>query len=590
MSSEIEEIKSRLDIVDVLSSYIKLEKAGINYRACCPFHKEKTPSFFVSPSRQMWHCFGGCNEGGDIFKFVMKIENIEFKEALRILANKAGVQLKTVDVEKEKKEKSEKEICLNICELSAMFFEHCLKNSPTGAKALEYLKGRGLADPTIEEWRLGYSLNHWSKLSEFLIGKGFKKEDIVKAGMAIEKEGNKFFDRFRSRITFPICDIGGRVVGFTGRIFGKDDDMAKYLNTPNTVLYDKSRIIFGLDKAKEAIKEKGFCILVEGNMDCIMSHQAGFKNCVAVSGTALTEYHLGILKRYTHKLVLSFDMDFAGNSATRKAIKQAQLLDFEILVVPSFGEKDPADIILHEGATKWEEIVSSSKPINEFYYDSSLVGRNPHDVNDKKLIASDFLPIIKQMPSNIEQAHWISKLSEILDVDSRDILKELDNIKIDDEGNTRSIKEERLPSLGKKSRGELVDEEIAILVLVDPGKIDLIGESLLHSFTSPIKDLLLKLKGKRDIRIDEIVNTFESDRDHFNYISYLMMKSEMRKDKGSDIDSELPTCLKEKEIILVKNEQKRLSKEIKELEKKGDFEQIKVLLEEFNKLSQNKND
>ncbi|MDD4409514.1 MAG: DNA primase [Candidatus Pacebacteria bacterium] len=590
MSSEIEEIKSRLNIVDVLSGYIKLEKAGINYRACCPFHKEKTPSFFVSPSRQLWHCFGGCNEGGDMFKFVMKIENVEFKEALKILAHKAGVELKTVNVEQEKRQKTEKETCASICELSAKFFELYLEKTSIGKKAEEYLKDRGLSDVTIKEWRLGYSTNSWSKLAEFLIGKGFERSDIVKAGVAIEKEGNKFFDRFRGRIIFPICDMSGRVVGFTGRIFGENNDSAKYLNTPNTILYDKSKIIFGLDKAKESIRENEFCILVEGNMDCIMSHQAGMKNCVAVSGTALTEQHLNILKRYTNKLVLSFDMDFAGNNATKKAIRQAQLLDFEIKIVPSFGEKDPADIILHEGGERWKEIVAESKPINEFYFDSAIKSRDPKDIKDKKLIASDFLPIIKQMLSNIERAYWIGKISDVLDISERDIIKELETIRIEEGIQEREDTKNDFLNLERKTRGELIDEELAILILLFPEKIDLIGESLLHSFTSPIKDLLLKIKEKRDIKTEEVVNSFQSDDNHFNYINYLLMKSELNKNKDIDIDKEIGVCLKEKSSISKKAEQKKLSKEIKELEKKGDFEQIKVLSEKFNKLSQNNNE
>ncbi len=589
MASEIEEIKSRLDIVDVLSGYIKLEKAGINYRACCPFHKEKTPSFFVSPSRQLWHCFGGCNEGGDIFKFVMKIENIEFKEALKILAHKAGVELKHVDIEQEKKHRTEKEICAHICELSAKFFELCLDKTDAGKKSHDYLTGRGLEEETIKEWRLGYALNSWSKLSELLIGKGFNREDIVKAGMAIEKEGNKFFDRFRSRIMFPICDMGGRVVGFTGRIFGKEDDMAKYLNTPNTVLYDKSRIIFGLDKAKNTIREEGFCILVEGNMDCIMSHQAGLKNCVAVSGTALTGYHLSILKRYTNRLVLSFDMDMAGNSATKKAISQARAMEFDISVVPSFGEKDPADIILHEGKERWREIVASSKPINEFYFDSAMKDRNPRDVKDKMLIAQDFLPVVKQMVSNIDRAFWVSKLSDALDISERDILKEMESIKVEKEI-VQEDQSKSFPSLRRKSREELVDEEIAILLLLSPEKIDLIGESLLCSFTSPIKNLLSHMREEKGIKTEDLVNTFKSDDAHFNHINCLLMKSEMRKEKEIDFEKEIGICLKEKRAISLKNEQKKISKEIKELEKEGDFEKINILLEQFNKLSQNNNE
>lgn len=589
MRTEIEEIKSRLNIVDVLSSYIKLEKAGINYRACCPFHKEKSPSFFVSPSRQIWHCFGGCNEGGDIFKFVMKIENVEFVEALGILAQRAGVELKTINQEEVKKEKSEKETAFNICELSAKFFELYLTGTPTGKKAIEYLEGRGVKTETIKEWRLGYAPSAWSKLSEFLIGKGYKRGEISNAGLAIEKEGNKFFDRFRGRIMFPIWDAMGRVSGFTGRIFGSNDDMAKYLNTPNTILYDKSRIIFGFDKAKNAIKESEFCILVEGNMDCIMSHQAGIKNCVAVSGTALTEYHLNILKRHTQKLVLSFDMDFAGSNATKKAIRQAQLLDFDIKIIPSFGEKDPADIILHEGPDKWKELVSQSKPINQFYFESALKDRDVEKIEDKKKIAQDFLPTIKQMSSNIEQAYWINQLAEVLKISEVDIKKELEHIKVEEDKVYYNAGEESVKFLKliKKSRAELVDEEIAILILLFPEKIDLIEEDLLHSFSSPIKEALLKIKEKKDIKTEDIIQIFEKDNDSLNYINHLLMQSELRKNRSFDAEAEINLCLKNRSKIVSKLAQEKIGKEIKEAEKKDDFEQVKILSEKFNKLSQN---
>lgn len=589
MRSEIDEIKSRLNIVDVLSSYIKLEKAGINYRACCPFHKEKSPSFFVSPSRQIWHCFGGCNEGGDIFKFLMKIENIEFGEALRILAQKAGVELKTINQEEAKREKSEKEISYAICELSAKFFELYLKETSTGKKAMEYLKERGVKDETVKEWRIGYAPNTWSKLSEFLIGKGYERDKIIKAGLAIEKEGNKFFDRFRGRIIFPICDVMGKVAGFTGRVFGDNDDAAKYLNTPNTLLYDKSRIIFGFDKAKNAIKENEFCILVEGNMDCIMSHQAGMKNCVAVSGTALTEYHLNILKRHTSKLVLSFDMDLAGNNATKKAIRQAQLLDFDVRIIPSFGEKDPADIILHEGEEKWKELVNGSKPINQFYFESALKDRNAEKVEDKKKIAADFLPIIKQMISNIDQAYWIKQLSEALKISEDDIRKELASVRIEEDRVYQDMenKGEGFLGLEKKSRAELVDEEIMILILAFPEKVDLIGEDLLNSFPSPIKDVLLKIKGKKDIKTEEILKDFEDDSNVLNNINHLLMQSEIRKEKEIEIEKEIQICLDHKRDLLLKSERQKIGKEIKESEKVGDNEQVKILSEKFNKLSQN---
>jgi len=247
MNSDIEEIKSRLNIVDVIGSYIKLEKAGINYRARCPFHNEKSASFFVSPSRQLWHCFGGCNEGGDIFKFVMKIEGVDFVDALKTLADKAGVVLRK-ESEDYKKIKNERQVLIDLLERSAKFYTAQLEKSKTGKEAIEYLLKRGMKEETIKDWRLGYAPDTWTGLSDYLIGQGFKREDIVSAGLGIKKDAVKFFDRFRSRIMFPICDLNSQVAGFTGRIFNSEDD-AKYLNTSNFLLYDKSRALYGMDKA-----------------------------------------------------------------------------------------------------------------------------------------------------------------------------------------------------------------------------------------------------------------------------------------------------------------------------------------------------
>lgn len=598
MKSEVEEIKSRLSIVDVISGYVKLEKAGVNYRACCPFHKEKTPSFFVSPSRQLWHCFGGCNDGGDMFHFVMKIEGIDFPEALKILAAKAGVELKQIDYKESKKEKSEREKASAICELSAKFFEFFLEKTSMGKKAKKYLFERGLTEQTIKEWRLGFSLSDWSRLSDFLLERGYTRRELVMAGISIEKEGNKFFDRFRSRIMFPICDINGSVAGFTGRIFGDNEkENAKYLNTPNTLLYDKSRIIFGLDKAKLAIKEADLCVLVEGNMDCIASHQAGVKNCVAVSGTALTEFHLNILKRYTNNLVFSFDMDDAGSNATKRGIKMAQDLDFNIKVIPMFGEKDPADIVLHEGADKWSELVSQSKPINQFYFESAIKDRDLEKIDDKKKAAGEFLPVIKEMKSNIDQSYWISQLSQALKIDESDVREELKNVKANmPVGNSQNINDNRnnsesiLFKNNKANRKELVDEEIAILLMIDSSKINIMSDNLINSFDSPIKDLLLKLKQKKDIKTEEIIECFKNNSEHLNYINYILMKSELRKNEDSEIKGELEHCLAERDLLHKKITRSKLTIEIKELEKKGDFEKINILLEEFKKLSYNKNE
>ena len=546
MNSEIEQIKSRLNIVDVVGEYIKLEKAGINYRALCPFHNEKTPSFFVSPSRQMWHCFGGCNEGGDIFKFVMKIEGIEFIDALKLLAKKAGVQLKTSS-KKYEEIKTQREKLLDICKKATIFFSTQLNKSKTGLEAKDYLMKRGLKEETIKEWKIGYAPSTWDSLCNYLIGLGYERKDIIDAGLASEK----FFDRFRSRIIFPICDFNGQPVGFTGRVFNSDDE-AKYLNTPNTLLYDKSQALYGLDKAKVEIRKNDSCVLVEGNVDCIMSHQSGVKNCLAVSGTALTPAHLGIIKRFSNNLILSFDMDLAGNNATKKGIDMALKNGFNVKVISMNSEKDPADIILSSGEDEWKKIIKEAKPINQFYFDLSFKDRDVRSVEDKKKIVSELLPIFKKIDNTIEQTYWIQKLAEKLSIREDDIRQEMKKVNL-----PKQEVEVQKEKTGK-SRKELLEEAILSMVLVEPSMVETLTEEQKRLFTFLEKE---------------------------NNDSYIIMKSELLKEEDIDINEEWRKCVYEIEKIYKEEKRKKIMADIKEKEKEGSFEEVKKLLLEFNKLT-----
>lgn len=575
MSSDIEEIKSRLNIVDVVGNYVKLEKAGINYRARCPFHNEKSASFFVSPSRQLWHCFGGCNEGGDIFKFIMKIEGVEFVDALKILADKAGVQLKRDSADYQKM-KSERQVLIDLCERTAKFFIAQLEKSKTGLEAKQYLLKRGLREETIKDWRIGYAPNNWQGLSDYLIGQGFSREAIANAGVGIKKDSSKFFDRFRSRIMFPIFDLNSSVIGFTGRIFNSDDE-AKYLNTPNTLLYDKSRALYGMDKAKMEIRQKDFCVLVEGNVDCIMSHQSGVRNCIAVSGTALTPIHLGIIKRYTSNLVLAFDMDLAGNKATMKGIDMALKSGFNVKVIPMVSEKDPADIVLLEGAEKWASLVNSSKPINQFYFDLAFKGRNPESLEDKKKIVSDLLPVFKKIDNNIEQSYWIEELSNRLKIKEEDIRTEMKKVKTE-EGAKEEVS--KVFNSEKKTRRELLEEGLLSIALIDGS---LIKDLDFSSFSPLIKEILIKIKENPSITTEELLKGFGDN----NFLNYILIKSELLKDSGIELDKEWEKCLYEIGSLSQKEERERLFKEIKEKEKEGAFEQVRELLLKFNKLIKN---
>ncbi|MEK7142355.1 MAG: DNA primase, partial [Patescibacteria group bacterium] len=309
--STVEQIKSRLSIVDVAQNYIKLQKAGNNYKANCPFHNERTPSFFVSPARESWHCFG-CSRGGDMFSFIMEIEGVDFLESLKILADKAGVVIEKID----KKQQNERLRLFSLLEDAVTFYETELRKNQD---VITYLKKRGMKGDLAKSFGIGFAPAGWRNLHDFLKGKKYSETEMEKAGMIVKstKAQAGYYDRFRSRIMFPIFNASGEIVGFSGRIFGEDgvDSGGKYINSPQTVLYDKSKVLYGFNKAKDEIRKKDICVVVEGQMDVVMSHQAGIANAVAVSGTALTTDHLKLIKRLTDKIIMAFDKDEAGARA-----------------------------------------------------------------------------------------------------------------------------------------------------------------------------------------------------------------------------------------------------------------------------------
>lgn len=434
MSDTVEQVKSRLDIVDVISGYLKVQKAGRNFKARCPFHNEKTPSFYISPERQSWHCFG-CNKGGDMFSFVQDIEGIEFIEAMRLLAAKAGVQ-----VEERRPQdahlKSQRQALLAVTELSAKFFEKQLWHGASGAKALAYLRERGMTDDTIKAWRLGWAPNDWRALTGFLQDQKVSPETIVAAGMAIDRTG-RAHDRFRSRIMFPIADANGQVVGFTGRVFGAvvavgGEAPAKYVNTPQTAIYDKSRVLFGLDKAKTHIRSRDACLLVEGNVDAILSWQVGAQHVVASSGTALTPDQLRMLGRYSTNLDMCFDGDQAGKTATRRGIGLALAQNFvvRILTIQDAECKDPADYILKYGE-QWNDVVASAKPALQYYYDEAVAAFDPNSAQSKKTIVTSMGPLIKRLASKVEQGHWIGQLATLLRAEPAAVKADIATVKDD---------------------------------------------------------------------------------------------------------------------------------------------------------------
>jgi DNA primase len=400
MSDTTLQIKEKLDIVEVVSSYIKLEKAGQSYKAKCPFHNEKTPSFFVSPKRGSYYCFG-CGAKGDIFSFVEQFEGVDFVGALKMLAERAGVQLK---FERKDKEKMDERSRLFEClERTTKIFE---ENLAAKKDAVDYLKKRGLTAETIKNWRLGFALDDWRKTEEELLRQGFTKNEMLQAGVIKENESKKTYDTFRNRIMFPIFDNAGRVVAFSGRIFKEEEGTAKYLNSPETELFKKSEILYGFHIAKNAIRQLNFSILVEGQMDLLMSHQAGWHNTVATSGTALTPGQLQILNRLSQNLLIAYDNDAAGIKASEKAAKLALSAGFNVKILKIPGQKDPADLIAKNPAA-WKETIKSARHIVTFAWESLLEQKLPREKFVARFRAS-ILPLLAAIPTNGERMRLVS--------------------------------------------------------------------------------------------------------------------------------------------------------------------------------------
>lgn len=425
MSSPVEKIKERLNIVDIVSSYIKLDKAGANYKARCPFHGEKTPSFFVSPARQNYHCFG-CHKSGDLISFVQEIEGLDFVGAMKNLADKAGIELGEFE---NKNKQAEDKLYGVLAEATDYFASELSANK----KATDYLIGRGLSQQTIKDFRLGFADADWQSLSKHLLGKGFSADDIIKAGLALPSKnqgtmGVPFYDRFRSRIMFPLFDSVGRPVAFSGRLFGVESNEGKYVNSPQTALYDKSKILYGFDRAKVAIRREGFAVLVEGQMDLVLSHQVGVENSVAVSGTALTEYHLNLIQRLTTNIVMAFDRDIAGLSASKRAIDMALSKGFEIKAAVIPTGLDPADLI-KDNPESWKQSIASAKNIIDFYL--AVLAEMNYDSRALKLaVSNEVLPYVARLSNALDRAHFVAKIANFLSVAENPVWEELAKIKI----------------------------------------------------------------------------------------------------------------------------------------------------------------
>jgi len=484
--SVLEQIRQNNDVVEVIGSYFPLKHAGANFRALCPFHKEKTPSFNVNPQKQIWHCFG-CGAGGNVFTFVMKYENLDFVSAVRRLAERAGIKLEYEERANEPG-RDQKESLLKLHELAANFFHHNLMKEPGAAVAREYLKKRRITSETAKKWRLGYSPDAWDGLIQHAAAKKFSGEMLEAAGLALRRDsGNGSYDRFRARLMFPICDEQGRAVGFSGRILTEEKDQPKYVNSPETPIFQKGRILFALDKAKRAIIDEKCAIVCEGQIDTISCHEAGVENVVAPQGTALTEQHIRILKRYADDVVLMFDSDAAGNKATTRSV--ASLVQMAADVVPNnpgdwvdrqaaanptslLGTglvirvvslpqgNDPDTFVREFGAAKLREVVAGAPSFFSYLLDRLISQTNAKSEKGKLQIAMQMLEVLSKVRSPMLQSTYVRQMAKRLDIPEQAIIQELRKSRIsvhqsadvdsstsrEDDGGTGDIRPRGLPA------------------------------------------------------------------------------------------------------------------------------------------------
>jgi len=422
--SAIDEVKQRTDIVEVVGQYASLKKAGRNLTALCPFHSEKHPSFFVYPEQQSWHCFGACNTGGDVFSFVMRKEGIDFGEALRLLAQRAGVTLPS-RTEREG-EKEEKEELYQVNEAAALYFNNLLLNSPAAEKARSYVTSRGFTPQTVTDFQLGFSLDSWEALKQYLREKGHSESTLLTAGLLIEAENGKTHDRFRGKLMFPIRDSRGHTIGFGARVL--DDSLPKYINSPQTPTFDKSGSLYGIDLAAASIRKQDSAIIMEGYMDVITAHQNGVTNVVASMGTAVTETQVNILKKLSHNLILALDADAAGEEAMLRGVGYENILDAEVRVITLPEGKDPDDVIKKD-VKIWQDLVAKAIPIVDYTFNIFTSKLDLTTARDKSLAVERLLPIVAEIKNPTRRSHYIQKLASLIKQDVRTIEAALSRIK-----------------------------------------------------------------------------------------------------------------------------------------------------------------
>lgn len=575
---QIEEIKAKVDIVDLISESVELKKAGRNYKGLCPFHSEKTPSFMVTPELQIFKCFG-CSIGGDVFRFIMEYEKLEFGEALKLLADKAGVKLKPT---KGTFISSQKEELYAVNNTIASFYHYLLTTHVLGKKALEYLKNRGVEEPSIKSFKLGFSPENPASTFTFLTKKrSIDPQILIKTGV-IGQTGSSYYDRFRGRVMFPLFDHLGNTVGFAGRILDSNAKLAKYINTPETPIYKKGNLLYGLNLTKQEIKKAGYAVVVEGELDAISSYQAGVKNVVAIKGSAITEEQLRLLSRFCSRIVLALDSDFAGDEASRRGIKIAAALGINLRVANIAPYKDP-DEIAKADPVAWKKAVKEAKDVYEFLIDSVFNRFDPQTTEGKGRISREISPILAEVEDEILKAHLIKLVADRLGVGEQAVISQASKFvnqrhftpSLRDRGQVKLNEEEDAPDVPIITRRELLERHLLTCILQSDSALfqservaSLITTRVAKKLFDNTKEWSLKNK-----KFDPASLSEELPPELKEYLALLILAA-TEDDDPTFLKRETDGALKNLEVLDLKEKINLITERIKEADRKNNEESL----------------
>lgn len=578
MNDQVEQVKQKIDIVEVIGEKVVLKKAGRHFKGLCPFHSEKSPSFIVSPERQSFKCFG-CQEGGDVISFLQKYDGYSFLESLELLAKRVGITLETY---RPTSQDTYKRRLQEIMSLASEYYQYLLTQHVSGGEAREYLKLRGIGSEAMTQFYLGFAPNQWRSVSDYLVKKkGYTEEELVSVGLTIKSDGGRYYDRFRGRVIFPLKDHKGVVVGFAGRTLLKDEQEAKYINSPETMLYSKSRMLYGLWENREYIRKAKTIVLVEGELDVIPSWQAGVKNVVAIKGSAFTSEQAQLMTRYSPNVIMSLDADAAGQEAIKRAVNVAEQLDLSIRVVQIEGGKDPGDVAT-TNPRRWREMVGEAVLYWDFLIDSLCKAHDPKTGGGAKNIAAEVVPALSLITNSVVRAHYVGELARRLSVPEESIYSEIE----------RTIKKKELSGLkqtitgiteGHLSRREEMEKYVLALGLQHFGVIQtelnkLESEWLETPGVAKIMAKLVKWDPKQEFKIQIFSAGLPSELQPMVDETYLRDLSGVE-----DPQREWGTILAEIKELYVRSELKQLAGKIEVAEKKG--ESIEGMQAKFASLS-----